>query len=1080
MKELHQYARKSRSTIQKQESAAVLLELAYSGFLILPIETTSLTYIAPKDSHLTKPDFLVDIEQFIRRNYKSAHLPDECMMILLATDCRVPRDFDINCFCTLHTAILRSIARNVEPSPGQPAYVLLNAIQNTHPTFLTRDDRHLYLLWRFSDKWKEISYPEFCGDPSQRKNMWVHGIKRERIELPKHVEQRKALEKRNSSIRNARQKDGGEYVENLLNIAFENGPNSPSEYFAALRHQGGANQVFRPQFWLESPVNYPGREKIDITKMGELWFIAAQEFLKNWHGEKLKEPRRQLHIFLDYILLYLPWWFEKNPNASISFPNSPAKFSRFVFVTRTRFNQTTDVEELILPKTVYELLPLRLTSTGGENTFRRIISKFFDFVIAHFEDEDLYTVPEMKNPIRQELDNESQKASTKTNKVVFTREIYPYLIHFLQSVETFGEYLQQIALHNGAFQTYKNPPPEGYDTSSWGYVPVFWYANKLYKVSHVPSVFQLALLTLYVNPPEPAGIYVNGWRANQSAPEGATTTLTFPVLSTLRIILTGVEMGLRNASVRWLDRRTFDRLTRAVTSLNLLHEIEYRHTWYMLHINTDKSHDAWDSLASVRAYRSLLAEKYVQLSLKSDRLNSVVYYEGRSKSRFGEILPLFRSTDSEQPVRYDFCRYMWTAILHSFEAFIGKIPEFKDDYEAGIIQFVKRRDASLYKNGQVHNEYDAINTLHASRATFLTLRDGSFELEELGNLVGHSNKVATQHYQVPFQHETIEKLKRYDRRLYIGTEVDEALTEHSFVDTQAKNSRVRRAFENSREQAISDFRFIAGTSPIWSLDDSENNLDALKQLRKSSIGVIRWHPTHACPVGNECPKEVIEKIGEKFRCGCCPLAAKCVDHLPAILAKQLELSERIRLTTSRITFIQSEKQPDEEVARLQAQRKLDAQELTGWKIAADILSRELEQWKNDENIRFHADKPEMVTRALNLVSRNSNETQFLLERLVTANAYPSMQSDELRSKASKFTKIILANQGRLKEAALLEIEPYREVATCVGFLTTYMRASRKTLSEISTELQVLSEQTRKLTPPSAADIVFSPPIAKKD
>ena len=63
--------------------------------------------------------------------------------------------------------------------------------------------------------------------------------------------------------------------------------------------------------------------------------------------------------------------------------------------------------------------------------------------------------------------------------------------------------------------------------------------------------------------------------------------------------------------------------------------------------------------------------------------------------------------------------------------------------------------------------------------------------------------------------------------------------------------------------------------------------------------IIRWHDTHVCPVGNQCPAEVIANIGAMNRCGICPLAAKCIDHLPAIDAKQSELHERIKTAGTR-------------------------------------------------------------------------------------------------------------------------------------------------------------------------------------
>ncbi|WP_206780510.1 hypothetical protein, partial [Microbacterium sp. AISO3] len=133
------------------------------------------------------------------------------------------------------------------------------------------------------------------------------------------------------------------------------------------------------------------------------------------------------------------------------------------------------------------------------------------------------------------------------------------------------------------------------------------------------------------------------------------------------------------------------------------------------------------------------------------------------------------------------------------------------------------------------------------------------------------------------------------------------------------------------------------------------NTDAIELLRQSPSSVIRWHPTHVCPLGNQCPSDIVVIIGGYQRCGLCPFAAKCVDHLPAMAGKKNELKERIRMSAQRIRVMEERGASQEMLACLHKGMENDAKELTGWELSADILHRKLEEMGDDGT--YHVDKP---------------------------------------------------------------------------------------------------------------------------
>jgi hypothetical protein len=1060
IEDLYNFAYTTYNRRERCVAASILLELAFNGNVLLPYNRPSLSTFA-EDSRFTVPDFLDQIANYVHGSWRNTWAAGDYLTLLLATDCRKVEDFSLIDFEKLHDVISKS-DQDVPLSLSQPAYALLEAIEHCNDSPLSKEERHRYILWRFSKMDKLMSFNEFSQNPENYRQMRVHGIKRERVELARDMERRHARERQYSAA-TTRRNGPPLFLQNLFDIAKSDSSDAPSAYFGAI-YRGGNKKGFRPDYWLESPTNYPGRAHVRVSEIGKIWFVAVTEYLRHRARDYESEEnvRRFLTILVDYVLLYLPWWFEKNPNAKIDFPYSPKKFNRFVFVDRTRFSETDEIDVSTLPCTLYSLLPSRLPTIESRNSARNMFAKFFKFIITYFEDDDKFSGPEMKNPIRPDFDNEVSSRPSKTNKPAIKRHAYPFLVHFCQSIEAFGEYLQQRALLDDTFRNYKHPPVEGYDTSSWGYIPIFRYAGILHQVKNIPSVFRVTQRTMFTNPPGPAGIYVNGWRVN--AGSNLSKTINFPCLTGFRILEGLVDTGFRGQTQQWLDRRTFDSLAEPLTSLHeLYHGGPLEQTYHRIFLNTDKSHSPWDSIVSWRVRRSMLTEKFWQESLNEKYVHEEVYYEGRKNSRFGLILPLFKRHDGPNPISDGEYRLKWITLLHGFEEFFNSIEEVVRANDGERVRFVTTRDKPSSATKQIYAHFDAIYTPHSCRVTFATNRDGDFETAEIAALIGHSNPISTGHYQVPDMDRLIAKIMRFEKAIYAGPNIDDILSEHAFIQTEKKDSPVRKTFDKSREQAISSFGFVAG-SALWSIGDLHKNSDSLKYLRESPTSSIRWHSTHICPVGNECPEEVIAKVGEKYRCGCCPLAAKCIDHLPAIYAKQLELLERIKMAAAKKKLLSEANRSEEELDKTHNQQILDTKEFVGWKLAADLLRAKQRSMANGDGLEFHADEPELVKRQLQFVSRNINESQFILERLVTSNAYPSLQSDEIRAKAAKLSRIILAKQGRLEDATLLAIEPFKEVATCIGFLLTYMRATRKTFTEIGNELKSLQNGTFNAIP----------------
>ncbi len=1041
-------------------AAAALLHLALDGALMMPLVGCSLRLFAAAIPEL--PVLFLSVDEHVKIQSPYWFKQDTHFQLLLATDCRDARHFDIYEFEKLHELHISDSSFLYKSKLLLPPYMLLRGIELTAGSALGRDLRHGYILWRASERCKTISFSEFMADPKHIKGMRIHGHGRERIELEKeqNIRTQKAL------VRRAEQKvkrADSPYLSNLRNIANENEQAAPENYFGALFY-GSSVKGFRPASWLEEPVNYPGRESLKLDEIGRNWFIAFGAYLvhRQKDYETDNQVRAALHVLADYILLYLPWWIEKNLGTKLEFPDTPRKFLRYYFVNRTRFHSDKEKSLGELPKTLYELLPMRRLTPDSRNSTRRIIEMFFSFVMTYFEDSEDFVNRGMKNPIQLEFDNEvAGRPKTKTNKVPFAEDIFPFLIHYGQSVEAFGEFLQQQAYEKDIFKEGCKGPLEGYQTADWGYTPVFWYRNKLYRISWVPNIYVVAKRKMQSNPSGLAGIYVNGFKVNTGL--NRNITFNFPHLTVVRLLLVMVETGLRAQSVQWLDRRSFDSRAAPIGDMFELYGNMLLQTFHVLFLNTDKSHNEWQNFMTWRARRSMCAERCFQDSLVDMNAMTEVAYEDRENSRFLPIQPLFRSERGAKPVSDGTYSTRWVTLLYGFQVFYNQKSGVDLSGKADALELVKLREGAK-QSGTISAMYFAIHTPHACRSTYATHKDGDLELSEIASQLGHSNTVITNRYQVPSAKRLIKKLKEIDdRTMGLATYAPMGL-EDAYLHPEHEGSSVRIAFDKNRDNAISNYGFVSGIS-LWSLSDLDEDTPALELLRKSPSSVIKWHSTHICPVGNQCPREVVANAGEGNRCGICPLATKCVDNLPGIEAKQNELLERIRTAAARISLLTGRDGVQAELDALHRSMQADTRELLGWKLSAEILRTKLREHEGMD-VGYHADQPELVRKQLQLVTRSQPDSEFFLQRIAESNTYPSLESAEVRAKAIRYTRLMLATQGRLDEAAYLDVQPHTELAVFAALVKPFVDAKKLSISDLAAAIDGLPRAVMLATPNS--------------
>lgn len=825
----------------------------------------------------------------------------------------------------------------------------------------------------------------------------------------------------------------GNQKEVFEQLGGQNSHDATLEYFTKLvgKPRGGFD-------WLESEPTYPGREHVEHGNKAKLWresFLAFIHHRQSVMGyETDKSVVTSLNLLADYLFLYLPWWKELFSESKIELPDSPKSFGRYTFVYRSS-------PELIehFPVTILEIVKLRRISDDSQYQVIKYLQKYFQFVEQNFADDERIAGEHFKCPIYGEFDLPRVKKRTKTSKVVFPKNANGYLIYYGYAVEAFGEFLQDKCLE----REFSQPEIGELQRSRWlsteryGFVPIVRYRGKLTPLFTIPNVFTWASRTI-------------------KQVDLHSEERFIPHLTVLRLLVLAIEVGLRLMGLRWLDRRTWDSKNVEAPDISRFSFYPTDKYVYGLNVSTDKTkNEAWDTSMVFRVRSMMLREQKFQLSIDESMIDLEVPYANREHSRFGRILPLFRSAKSPEPILEATYHKYWLSFITGFQEFYGVVNGSKTQF----VKIVPRGEIVQVKvdteSGAQYCPVSilAINTPHACRATFATNRQGILETSDIADLLGHNSVEVTAYYQAPRAEDLNKKLEDSDRALF----EDYRIFDHgnaSYIRPDKQGSSLVRSFSNNREETLQHFGFMPTVS-LWSTDDSDKlDDDGLKILRDGPMSLIRFRETHICPVGEECPSDVIKSTGGFKRCGICPLAVKCIDHLPGIAAKKNALVERIQYLTKQRERLEASGE-NAAADALWDEVDLETNELMGWQLSEEILAKIyhesiLKSNSDSEETVYHVERPDIVRRHLQRIVRKTRQTDFLLHRIAESNAFPSLQTPQIQAIAANIRRKLLA--GKSLPDFVSDVPGPDEVKVTAALLKTVMKANELSIEDMSNRL----------------------------
>ena len=737
----------------------------------------------------------------------------------------------------------------------------------------------------------------------------------------------------------------------------------------------------------ESPV-YLGYD-FNIEKDSKIWKNLFNQYIQHRKDngfETFKTQSRAFNFLMNYIFFYLNLWNSKNKE-KVNIPTSPKDFHRTLYFTN---KSITDKPKYF---TIVDFLNIKTESASIKNSFIREIEAFFSFIIDFYYEEESIWNKALFNPIKRN-DYYREYKNKKTNKVIIPKDIYGKLKKYLYSLEFFGEYLIEKSLKEN--KKISNSSETNIKPEEYGITPVFFHNNKVYQIKEVPNCYFYRRRTFNIN------------SILNKNKEESIVTKRIPSVTVIRAFILMLNTGLRGAQVNWLDRDTWNKYI----------DKNKEQVYYKINVNTDKVKDnEWTSYISNGVYKTLLKETDYQNSMKEDFINKPVTYQNREYTRFDDIIPLFRSHNkSGLPV--DFRKY-WTDILWCFQNLINE--EEKQNYQ--LIKLEKGDNINLVKKGGNHYcklNIKAVHTPHSMRATFCTHMAEYLERSEIAALVGHeSDLITSEVYIKPEESTIIDKMNKASDIFENGVNSDYFDKESkAHIKPNKEGSSLQKAFNQNREQTIELFN-ITSISMNINKDSEEQSKKAIDLLKNARMDHVIFETTHICPVGGICPQEVMSVIGEKRRCGLCPLALKCVDNLNPIYAKQRDLMREIKEGKESLEKAIKNKESEISINNIEDKVNLDIRELVSWKFSADILSQHYEDIKKNEDLdkKYYVEMPDMVKQHLQKVSV-SNEKEYLLTRIADANAYSELNNNDNKYQAEMIRRNVVKNLN------LIELEDY--------------------------------------------------------
>lgn len=768
---------------------------------------------------------------------------------------------------------------------------------------------------------------------------------------------------------------------------------------------------------------------IDIGSAFENWKTAEEFFFEYKSGLESSKPYRTAIGRLNlYVLLYLPLWIHANPNTGYKYPSAPNLFKASV-----HYNCT-------LPLNIGR--PLSFLEFFREldfvESYENLHKIFMLFKVLIDVGPDLPGCEGLKQPVLK-LPASFKYASVTKN--IFPGDQLLLYVDFLYAIEYASEFLHFNSTKlSKLVETAKN---EGkmVSFSDIGYVPIVYRESAIVPVMDVhPDIFVFAEIDLEV-------FYNPG---------------------SIRFSLFLLEVGTRGQTAQWLDARSYDRVSDRIST----NPLQLTCLW----LNTDKVSSSPLVIVSIMQALWLLdsqREWRNRMIVKGAKgFTQEVYYEGKSHSKWGKILPLFAADPiTGQPFIDAVYARFWTAQCYSFQCWMKKneiddaqlvalLPKSNDpqkqffdwdDWLQGIdeskVLVVSRNvPKSSWALTTYLGDYCPVNlrakvTPHGARASFITSMSTVLSPETIVMLTGQKEHSVRQYSkgQHLLRRNIQGAFNNRDASLCL-TNPFEGLPSISDISTSLEALRDHENFE-----AIAASRGLFSIAADANAGIKKNGLQIIASDRSRAIGV---EYTHMCACGFQCPLEVVKEYGER-NCTRCPYAIFSASNIAAVAAKRQQLAEEYLQMVSLVKqYVDNNAITKKEMVVYEQRLNKAAKEAVGWMVVEESLWAMINECKKADVPTpkyLSADTVKLFQQIERFEVKPSSSEGFFL-RLAETCFYEQSMSQYFRIKIDRAVRrLLVQNEGVI--AALTMPAGYSSSVKLAGMIRSGLEFDNLNIDE---------------------------------
>jgi len=728
-------------------------------------------------------------------------------------------------------------------------------------------------------------------------------------------------------------------------------------------------------------------EKLYEAYPMSLWLAHQKDFLDDGYEKGTKKAKSgSLRVLNAYLFSYLPW-FKENVDPNFKIPDRLEEFDPNFFVRHTHSFALNLDPNTVLPVTLPDFLEkcLDIGSPGGKanvnarQASQRNITNFFRHYIK-LAGLSIHNPMDVAKDVRGFSYAEARKKKLDYDYWWLLRE---FLFVFASC----------------ALKVRKDMLEGKVNSDSWK--------------------------ETFLEYMEKTEVRLGSVNLDMSKMEGLDNfdPNTVHVFSTLLCLVS--QCGIRFSNAFWLDARTFD---------SYLKGGEKETELVKIYINTDK--------ARLNTYNSHVTASVMNLLKKLNKIRThlfsddVVFYQNNEKSKWGEIVPLFRfNPDKHDESSESYISDFLADLLRSFQSLLNYTGVGFTSYLYPKVHGMTQDDYEIHRATRTQAPLRNFVIDHGDRHIQAKLSDmlrpvSLFKYKS--SVTVHGLRKTFDSFMANFfTHEQISEIWTGQTPEMVGYYSSNTVGEHKLAKTVAEDAGLPFIIRNDSKDADRIVNHLKEKGiPSESLMMSAINIDDFdldEEYKRAPDREISVNRTHICPYGNVCPKK-IKIVLEKKLCGICPAALSFPSDAPAIAAIIRKIGDEVADLSN---LINSGELTKAERSDFQDKRMDLIAEFSAWMFRHDQLI----QMTNGE-ILLGDNGSEHYREKLvyNKPDVDWSDERKNLWRIIETSEAKTLQSERLKITAKRYARNMISRiNPRLMEQIQeqLDIDPVKAAALFV-------------------------------------------------